>query len=102
VRYIDVRTVGPDHYQVWACRDGTDTVVMVDRDTGKFDLNRRAVGLPVKKGYRPPALSPGSFTRAEAVHVAHQIGRYIFRLGDLVYAYTTVDGLNNPEFFERT
>jgi hypothetical protein len=102
VRYVDIRTVGSEAFQVWACRDGTDTVVMVDRATGKFDLNRRAVGLPVRKGYRPPALSPGTFTREEAASVAHQIGRYVFKLGDLVYSYTTVDGLNNPDFFERT
>lgn len=102
MRYLDIRTVGPGEFQVWACRDGTDTVVMVDRDTGKFDFNRRAVGLPVKKGYRPPALTPGSFTREEAVHVAHMVGNYLFKLGDLVHTYTTVDGLNAPEFFERS
>lgn len=99
-QYIDIRTVGPGEYQVWACRDGTNTVVVVDRRTGKLDFDRRAVGLRVKKGYRPPASNPGVFTRQEAVHVAHQIGRYFFKLGDLVHAYTHVDGLNDPRFFE--
>jgi hypothetical protein len=99
MKYIDIRTIGPDSFQVWACRDGTNTVVMVNRNTGKLDFDRRAVGLRVKKGYRPPTDTPGSFTRQEAIHVAHQIGRYMFHLGDLVYAYTYVDGIGNNDFF---
>ena len=100
MRYINLKTIGPDNFQVWACRDGTDTVVMVNRDTEKLEFNRRAVGLRVKKNYRPPASTPGSFTRQEAIHVAHQIGRYMLDLGDLVYAYTTVNGLRDVDFFE--
>lgn len=100
MRYINLITIGPDNFQVWACRDGTNTVVVVNRDTGKLDLDRRAVGLRVKKGYRAPADAPGSFTREEAIHVAHQIGRYMFGLGDLVHAYTFVDDLRDDKFFE--
>jgi hypothetical protein len=101
MKYIDIRTIGPDVFQVWVCRDGTNTAVIVLRDTGKFDFNRRAVGLRVKKGYRPPTETPGIFTHEEAIHIAHQIGRYLFGLGDLVYSYTYVDGLRNNNFFEK-
>ena len=99
MRYIDLRTIGPDAFQVWACRDGTNTVLMVNRTTGKVDFDHKAVGLRVKKNYRPPADTPGSFTKTEAISLAHQIGRYLFDLGDLVYAYTYVDGLRNDNFF---
>lgn len=99
MRYIDIRTLGPNSFQVWLGRDGTNTVVMCHRDTRMISFNRQAVGLRVKKGYHPPTDTPGVFTRAEAIQVAHQIGRYMFDLGDLVYAYTSVDGLNNPDFF---
>ncbi len=101
MKYINLKTIGPNNFQVWACHDGTNTVVMVNRHTGKFDFNRKAVGLRVKKGYQPPADTPGSFTREEAIHVAHQIGRYMFNLGDLVYTYTYVDELQNDKFFEE-
>ena len=101
MRYIDLRTIGPNAFQVWACRDGTDTVLMVNRDTGKIDFNHRAVGLRVKKGYHPPTDTPGSFTRSEAISLAHRIGRYFFNRGDLVYTYTYVDGLKNNDFFEE-
>jgi len=99
MKYIDIKTIGPDNFQVWACSDGTNTVVMVNRNTGKLDFDHRALGLRVKKGYQPPADTPGSFTRQEAISIAHQIGRYFFKLGDLVYAYTYVDGLRNDDFF---
>ena len=99
MKYLDIRSIDNDAFQVWACHDGTNTVVMVNRATGKLDFDRRAVGLKVKKGYRPPTGTPGSFTSQEAIHVAHQIGRYFFQLGDLVYAYTYVDGLKNDNFF---
>lgn len=101
MRYINLTTVGPDAFQVWVCRDGTNTVVMVNRHTEKLDFDRRAVGLRVKKNYRPPADTPGAFTREEAIRIAHQIGRYLLKLGDLVCAYTTVDGLRNDSFFEE-
>jgi hypothetical protein len=100
MKYIDIRTIGPDTFQVWLGKDGTETVVMADRDTGKLDFNHRAVGLRVKKNYRPPALTPGAFTKEEAIRIAHQIGRYFFNLGDIVHSYTTVDGLVNPSFFD--
>jgi len=99
MKYIDIRTIGPDAFQVWACRDGTNTVVMLNPSTGKLDFDHRAVGLRVKKGYRPPTFTPGSFTRQESIHIAHQIGRYLFNLGDFVYAYTYVDGMPNNDFF---
>ena len=99
MKYIDITTIGPDNFQVWACHDGTKTVVMVDRHSGKLQLDRRALGLRVKKGYQPPAGTPGSFTRDEAISIAHQIGRYFFKFGDLVYAYTYVNGLRNEDFF---
>jgi hypothetical protein len=100
MKYIDVRTTGPNNFQVWACRDGTNTVVVTNRESGKLDFDHRAVGLRVKKGYRPPADTPASFTKEEAISVAHQIGRYFFKLGDFVYSYTFVDGLRNEKFFE--
>jgi hypothetical protein len=31
---------------------------------------------------------PGKFTKEDARHVAHQIGRYMLDLGDMVFAYT--------------
>jgi len=99
VKYVDVKTVGPDEFQVWAGRDGTMTAVVLDRDTGKLDLNRRAVGLRVRKGYRPPSDPPATFTRQEAARVTHLVGRYFLDLGDLVYSYATVDGLVNRNFF---
>ncbi len=99
MRYIDIRTLGPNSFQVWACRDGTNTVVMAHRDTGKLDFNRQAVGLRVKKGYHPPTDTPGVFTRAEAIQIADQIGRVLFKRKDPVYSFTSVDGLNNPRFF---
>jgi hypothetical protein len=115
VKYIDIKTIGPNAFQVWACHDRTNTVVMVNRSTGKLDFDRRALGmvnrstgkldfdrralgLRVKKSYKPPSDTPGSFTRSEAISIAHQIGRYFFKLGDLVYAYTYVDGLRNDDF----
>ena len=99
MKYVDIKTIGPNNFQVWACHNGTNTVVMVNRGTGKLDFDRRALGLRVKKSYKPPSDSPGSFTRDEAISIAHQIGRYFFKLGDLVYAYTYVDGLRNDDFF---
>lgn len=99
MRYIDIRTVEPGTYQVWACRDGTNTVLMINPTTGKIDFDHKAVGMRVKKGYHPPVAPPGVFTRQEAIHLAHQVGRYLFNLGDLVYAYTTVDGYRNDKFF---
>ena len=99
MKYINIKTIGPDNFQVWACRDGTNTVVTVNRNTGKLDFDHRALGIKVKKSYQPPAGTPGSFTRSEAISIAHQIGRYFFKLGDLVYAYTYVDGLRNDDFF---
>jgi len=99
MKYINIKTIGPNNFQVWACRDGTNTVVMVNRNTGKLDIDRRALGMKVKKNYQPPADTPGSFTRAEAISIAHQIGRYFFKLGDLVYAYAYVDDLRNDDFF---
>ena len=98
MRYIDIRTIAPDTYQVWLGYDGTDTVVL--RDGQKVDFDRRPLNLKVRKGYKPPNMFPGTFTRDEAINIAHRIGNYIFRLGDLVYTYTTVDGLRNIEFFE--
>jgi hypothetical protein len=99
MKYIDIKTVGPDAYQVWAMWNGAGT--SVTRDGGKLDLNRRAVGLRVRKGYKPPEGPPGTFTKHEAIHVAHQVGRYMFNLGDMVFAYTTVDGWRNEKFFEE-
>ena len=109
MKYLNIVTLGSNSCQLWVCRDGTNTVVMVNRDTNKVDFDRRAVGLRVKKGYRPPTDTsratgsgqwlPGVFTNAEAIQMAHQIGRYMFGLGDLVYAYTYVDGFRNDDFF---
>lgn len=101
MKYLNIVTLGSNSCQLWVCRDGTNTVVMVNRDTNKVDFDRRAVGLRVKKGYRPPTDTPGVFTNAEAIQMAHQIGRYMFGLGDLVYAYTYVDGLQNNDFFSE-
>ncbi len=113
MKYLDIRTVSsgrnafgipdpsnPEAYQVWIGRDGTMTCVTRD-EKNQLSFNRKAVGLRVKKGYRPPTDPPGLFTHEEAVRVAHQIGRYFLGLGDLVYAYTTVDGLINHAFFDE-
>ena len=97
MKYINIRTVEPDTYQVWVCKDGTETVVC--REGNQIDFNRKAIGLRVKKSYQPPKTPPGLFTRKESVHVAHTIGRYVLDLGDFVYAYTYLDGLNAPKGF---
>lgn len=108
--YINIRTLdpgknlfglrtGPGAYQVWVMRNGAGTPVT--RDGAKLDFDKRAMGLRVRKTYRPPTYAPGTFTREEAAHVAHQVGRYYLGLGDLVWTYTTVDALNDPSFFER-
>ena len=100
MKYIDIQTVSPDKYVVWACHDGTKTAVLLgDGVKGKLAINQKAVGVRVGKNYRPPTGEPAVFTRPEAISIAHQIGRYIFKLGDLVYAYTYVDGLRNDDFF---
>jgi len=100
MKYIDLRTLGPDKFQVWACHDGTNTALIIAPDTGKIDFNHKAMGLRVKKNYHPPTGVLGTFTKQEAISLAHQIGRYLFKLGDLVYAYTHVDGLRNDNFFD--
>ncbi len=37
MKYLDITTIGPNSFQLWVCRDGTKTVVMRHRDTGKID-----------------------------------------------------------------
>jgi hypothetical protein len=110
VKYVDIKTIragtnafgialsGPAAYQVWAMRDGVGSAIV--RSDQKLDLDKRAIGLRVRKSYRAPSGEPALFTREEAVHVAHQVGRYYLGLGDIVFSYTTVDGLQNPNFFE--
>lgn len=111
--YVDLRTLdsgknlfglvtGPGAYQVWAVRDGTGTPV-TRGEGGRLGLDKKALGLRGGKKRAPgPSPEPGVFTREEAVHVAHQVGRYYLGLGDLVWTYTTVDGLRaDPSFFER-
>ena len=97
MKYIDIETVGPDAYIVWACRDGTKTAVVLQ--DGKPTINQKALGMRANKKYRPPTGAPATFGKSDAVNLAHQIGRYIFKLGDFVYAYTYVDGLRNEDFF---
>ena len=97
MKYIDIQTVEPNAYLVWACHDGTKTAVMLNN--GKLAVNQKALGMRTNKSYKPPTGEPATFTRPEAISIAHQIGRYFFKLGDLVYAYTYVDGLRNDDFF---
>ena len=97
MKYIDIQTIGPDTYHVWACHDGTKTAVLLNN--GKLAINQKVVGVRTNKNYKPPTGDPATFNRSEAISIAHQIGRYIFKLGDLVYAYTYVDGLRNDDFF---
>lgn len=102
MKYINIKTLGPDEFQVWACKDGTETVVCREPGGRAFDFNRRAIGLRVGKRYKPTTMPPGSFTREEAISVAHTIGRYVFQLGDLVYAYAYLDNRRAPDDFFRT
>jgi hypothetical protein len=97
MKYIDIQTVSPDTYLVWACHDGMKTAVMLNN--GKLTVNQKALGMKTNKNYKPPTGDLATFNRSEAISIAHQIGRYIFKLGDLVYAYTYVDGLRNDDFF---
>lgn len=98
MKYIDIQTVGPDSFIVWACRDGTKTAVVLNKD-GKPTINQKALGMRVTNKYRAPTGEPAVFNRPDAINFAHQIGRYVFKLGDLVWGYTHVDGLRNDKFF---
>lgn len=57
---------------------------------GKASVDRIAAGFKVSKSYKPPKnTQPFVFTKAgEAAHMAHLLGRYIMKLGDMVFAYT--------------
>lgn len=96
---IDIKSAGSDHFEVWP-RAGNNATAVI-RKGQQIDFDRRVLGLVTSPRYRGPKGEPGIFTKQEAVHVAHQIGRYFFKLGDLVFTYTTVDGKLNPGFFEE-
>lgn len=76
---IQIRRFGDRKYEVlvngYAVGKGTD---------GKLTFNRAAIGRPAT----PPPSHPETFrSGADAEVIAHQIGRYMMGLGDMVYAY---------------
>jgi hypothetical protein len=96
-RPFDLRSVGNGLYEVWINNGGP--TVPATRTGNKVDWDRKSLNLKIKKGYKPPPPVPGLFTKDEAMHVAHSIGRYCLNLGDMVFAYVTVDGRINDNFF---
>jgi hypothetical protein len=99
MRYVNIKTAGPNAYTVWVCRDGAEAPVI--REGRRVDYDRKLVGMRTKVTYRRPVGPPGTFTRDEAIHVAHHVGLYDLQFGDLVWTYAFVDGLQSTEFFRR-
>ncbi len=95
---IDLRTIG-DMYQIWILRGSV--AAAVTREGQKVDFDRVALGLSRAKSARSAATTePGLFSKEEAAFVAHKIGRYALKLGDLVYGYTLLNGSrDNGEFW---
>ena len=74
----------PGGYTVFV--EGTPIV----RSGTGLDFDRSKAGLKTKKGYKPPTTDvPVVFQQAgDAAHVAHKVGNYVLKLGDLVFSYT--------------
>ena len=54
---------------------------------GKIDFDRVTAGLKTAKRYKAPVGDVAVFTAEEARSMAHTVGRYCFKLGDLVFSY---------------
>jgi hypothetical protein len=70
---------------------------------GGVDFDRVAAGLKVKKGYKAPTSTlPVIFQQAgDAAHVAHKIGRYVLKMGDLVFSYTRLVNVGPAEYHDE-
>jgi hypothetical protein len=65
-------------------------VPLVDDPAGGAGFTRQPAGIKKKRPhYAPPSSRVHVFTKLdEAKHAAHQIGRYMMQLGDMVFSYT--------------
>lgn len=82
MKAIEIRQEGSDTYSVWITEHGSA-------------LRRKKKPLPAgpvcRRGRElsfEPDGEPGQFSKDEAAHIAHKIGRYMLGLGDLVFSYT--------------
>jgi hypothetical protein len=77
---IRIERVGTSAYHVFV--QGAPVV----KHAGKLDFDRSVAGIGE---HALPILSPHKFTtKTQADSIAHQIGRYILKQGDFVFAYT--------------
>ena len=84
-------------------------VPLVKGDSGTgVTLDRARAGLSksgFKGGYKPPVnTEPVLIKKKEdAVGLAHQVGRYLLNMGDMVFAYTELEGVegNHEAWWNR-
>ena len=80
-----------------------DVPVVYDPVDRTLTLDRVKAG--IAKGRKKHPLVPESWqpgllpTAEQAQHLAHRIGRYTMNLGDMVFAYTSLVGIDDPEEF---
>ena len=74
-------------------------VPLVQADSGKgITIDRARAGLSVtgfKGGWKPPVNTEPLLIKKkeDAIGLAHQVGRYMLNMGDLVFAYTELIGV---------
>ena len=74
-------------------------VPLVQADSGKgVTLDRARAGLSTtgfKGGWKPPVNTEPLLIKKkeDAIGLAHQVGRYMLNMGDMVFAYTELEGV---------
>jgi len=71
-------------------------VPLVLGDNGKgVTLDRARAGLSTGNGWKPPVHTEPVLVKKkeDAIGLAHQVGRYLLNMGDMVFAYTELEGV---------
>lgn len=99
MRHRPISIVGvPGGYSVYV----NDTPIVKNGEK-VIDFDRTKAGLKTKKNYKAPTSDlPVVFQqKGDAAHVAHQIGRYILKLGDLTFSYTNLINVGPEQYHDE-